>query len=466
MKKGKCYIGTAVSVAYPNRAVVRVTQSDDPEDIGRIVTVKNVIPGRQIRFLVNKNRKDNPSGIYKETIAKSPLETEEACPHYGDCGGCLYQPVGYDRQLELKEKQVRKLLDGAVRTPYTFEGILPSPDREFYRNKMEFTFGDSVKDGPLVVGLHRANSMYDVIPAEGCRLCSPDFTFVLQAVTETAHRLGLSFYKKMTFTGYLRHLLVRRSHTTGDIMVDIVTSGQEKHDLKPFVEAILAREKDMQGQISGILHTTNDSTADKVTDEATEVLYGRPELTETVLGLNFTITPFSFFQTNTAGAEVLYSKVREYVGSTDGKVLYDLYSGTGTIAQILAPVAKEVIGVEIVPEAVEAAKDNARRNGLANCRFLTGDVLKVLDEITERPDIIVLDPPRDGVHPKALQHILSYGVDHIIYVSCKPTSLARDLGLIQDMGYHVVKAACVDLFPSTTGVETCCLLEKAGGSDV
>ncbi|MGI5989566.1 MAG: 23S rRNA (uracil(1939)-C(5))-methyltransferase RlmD [Lachnospiraceae bacterium] len=460
MKKGKYYIGTAESVAYPNRAAVRVTGSDDPEDIGRIVTVKNVIPGRQIRFLVNKNRKDNPSGICKETIAKSPLETQMPCPHYGDCGGCLYQPVGYDKQLEIKENQVRKLLDGAVREPYMFEGILPSPDREYYRNKMEFTFGDSVKDGPLVVGLHRANSMYDVISAEGCRLCSPDFSVILQAVTQTAHRLNLSFYKKMTFKGYLRHLLVRRSHTNGGIMVDIVTSGQEQHDLTPFVEDILARGDELEGHISGILHTTNDSTADKVTDEATEVLYGRPELTETVLGLDFTITPFSFFQTNTAGAEVLYRKVREYVGGTEGKVLYDLYSGTGTIAQILAPVAREVIGVEIVPEAVMAAKENAARNGLGNCRFLTGDVLKVLDEIDEKPDIIVLDPPRDGVHPKALQHILSYGVDHIIYVSCKPTSLARDLGMIQDMGYRLVKAACVDLFPSTTGVETVCLLSS------
>ncbi len=460
MKKGKCYIGTAGTVGYPNRTAVTVTESDDPEDIGRIVTVKNVIPGRKIRFLVNKNRRDNPSGICRETLENSPLETETPCPHFGDCGGCLYQTVGYDKQLELKKNQVKKLLDGAVREPYLFEGIYGSPEPEFYRNKMEFTFGDSVKDGPLVLGLHRAGSMYDVIPADGCRLVSPDVSLIVRAVTETARRLNLPFYQKKTFTGYLRHMLVRRSCTTGDIMVDIVTSSQKEQDLRPFVEAILDCEGQMQGKVSGILHTTNDSTADKVTDEATEVLYGRPEITESVLGLTFTITPFSFFQTNTAGAEVLYSKVREYAGSIDGQVLFDLYSGTGTIAQILAPVAKKVIGVEIVPEAVQAAKANAARNGLDNCTFLTGDVLKVLDEIKEHPDSIVLDPPRDGVHPKALAHILNYGVEHIIYVSCKPTSLTRDLEMIQDAGYKLEKAACVDLFPSTTGIETVALLSR------
>lgn len=461
MKKGNFYTGIAGEVAYPNRTAVKVTESEDPEDVGRTVTVKNVIPGRKIRFLLNKNRRDNPSGICREVLERSPLETQTPCPHFGDCGGCLYQTVGYEKQLELKRNQVKKLLDGAVRTPCRFEGILPSPEPEFYRNKMEFTFGDSVKDGPLVLGLHRANSMYDVIPADGCRLVSPDVSLILQAVTDTAKKLGLSFYQKKTFTGYLRHLLVRRSHTTGGIMADIVTSGQEQHDLRPFVDAILACGLQMEGHVSGILHTTNDSTADKVTDEATEVLYGRPEITETVLGLTFTITPFSFFQTNTAGAEVLYSKVREYAGSVDGQVLFDLYSGTGTIAQILAPVAKEVVGVEIVPEAVRAAKDNAARNGLTNCTFLTGDVLKVLDGIAQRPDSIILDPPRDGVHPKALQHILNYGVQHIIYVSCKPTSLVRDLSAIQDAGYRLEKVCCVDLFPSTTGVETIGLLSRS-----
>ena len=179
-----------------------------------------------------------------------------------------------------------------------------------------------------------------------------------------------------------------------------------------------------------------------------------------MLGLQFRISTFSFFQTNSLGAEVLYSKAREYVGETKDKVIFDLYSGTGTIAQILAPVAKQVIGVEIVEEAVEAAKENALRNGLSNVSFIAGDVLKKLDEITEKPDLIVLDPPRDGIHPKALTKIMEYGVDHLVYISCKPTSLARDLVVLQEHGYRLEKACCVDMFAFTSGVETVALLRR------
>lgn len=186
---------------------------------------------------------------------------------------------------------------------------------------------------------------------------------------------------------------------------------------------------------------------------------------EELLGLKFKITPFSFFQTNSLGAEVLYETAREYIGDTKGRKVFDLYSGTGTIAQILAPAAEHVTGVEIVEEAVEAAKINAQRNGLTNCDFIAGDVLKVLDTLEERPDLIVLDPPRDGIHPKALPKIIKYGVDHMVYISCKPTSLARDLVVLQAGGYTAKRICCVDMFPATTGIETVCLLEKQKSAD-
>ena len=179
-----------------------------------------------------------------------------------------------------------------------------------------------------------------------------------------------------------------------------------------------------------------------------------------MLGLRFKISTFSFFQPNSLAAEVLYSVVRQYIGDTKDKVVFDLYSGTGTIAQILAPVAKKVVGVEIVEEAVEAAKVNAKLNGLDNCTFWAGDVLKVIDELGEVPDLIMLDPPRDGVNPKALMKILNFGVDRLVYIACKPTSLARDLEMIQGRGYKVEKIACVDLFPNTVHIETVCLLSK------
>ena len=213
------------------------------------------------------------------------------------------------------------------------------------------------------------------------------------------------------------------------------------------------------GRFKGVLHTKNDSVADVVKNEGTEVLYGDSYFYEELLGLKFKITPFSFFQTNSLGAEVLYETAREFIlgddkDSLNGKTVYDLYSGTGTIAQLMAPVCKEVVGVEIVEEAVCAAKENAALNGLDNCKFIAGDVLKVLDEIEEKPDYIILDPPRDGIHPKAIGKIIEYGVENMVYISCKPTSLARDLQIFMDRGYRVEKICCVDMFPNTYHVET------------
>ena len=225
----------------------------------------------------------------------------------------------------------------------------------------------------------------------------------------------------------------------------------------PLVQEVL--ELPLEGKVVGFLHIVNDSLADVVKSDETKVLYGQDYFYEELLGLKFKITPFSFFQTNSLGAEVLYSTAREFVGETKDRIIFDLYSGTGTIAQILAPVAKEVIGVEIVEEAVVAARENAKANGLTNCSFLAGDVLKVIDEIEEKPDFIVLDPPREGIHPKALPKIVqAYGCERMLYISCKPTSLARDLVEFAKYGYRVEKVCCVDMFPETVHCETVVLL--------
>ena len=259
--------------------------------------------------------------------------------------------------------------------------------------------------------------------------------------------------------GYLRHLLVRRAENTGEILVNLVTTSQEEWDLMPLVQEVLGLP--LEGKVVGFLHIINDSLADIVKSDETKVLYGQDYFYEELLGLKFKITPFSFFQTNSLGAEVLYSTAREFVGETKDRTIFDLYSGTGTIAQILAPVAKEVIGVEIVEEAVTAAKENAEANGLTNCSFLAGDVLKVIDEIEEKPDFIVLDPPREGIHPKALPKIVDlYRCEKMLYISCKPTSLARDLVEFAKYGYRVEKVCCVDMFPGTVHCETVVLLSK------
>ena len=218
----------------------------------------------------------------------------------------------------------------------------------------------------------------------------------------------------------------------------------------------------LDGTIAGIRHTGSDSVADTVRSDRAVLLSGGEYIEERPLGLTFRITPLSFFQTNSRGAEVLYEAAREYIGDTKDKVVFDLYSGTGTIAQILAPVAKHVTGVEIVAEAVEAAIGNAQGNHLANCDFICGDVLKVVDELKEKPDMIVLDPPREGIHPKAMPKILRFGVDTIVYISCKATSLKNDLAALQAAGYRVKRCCTVDLFPGTVHVETVCLLTREG----
>lgn len=458
MKKGQIYEGIIERVDFPNKGIVFVAEEE------QYVTVKNGIPGQKIRFMINKFKRGNAEGRLLEVLEKSPLETREpVCSIFPACGGCMYQTMPYEEQVKMKEGQIRRIMDPVVKGEYVFEGVKHSPKEFHYRNKMEFSFGDEFKDGPLSLGLHKKGSTYDVLTAGDCQLVHEDMDKILLCVLNYFKERNVSYYKKMQHVGYLRHLLLRRGDTTGEILVNLVTTTQEEYDLTPLVEELLALE--LEGKIVGILHILNDSLSDVVKSDETRILYGQDFFYEKLLGLEFKITPFSFFQPNSKGAEVLYETVREYIGDIDNQVVFDLFSGTGTIGQVLAPVAKKVIGVEIIEEAVEAAKENAVRNGLSNCRFIAGDVFKVLDEIEEKPDVIVLDPPRDGIHPKALPKILNYGVDKIVYISCKMTSLARDLEMMQLAGYRVEKMTAVDQFCESVHVETVVLLSQRKADD-
>ena len=425
--------------------------------------VKNTVPGQKIRFSVNKIRKGKAEGRLLEVLKPSEKEIPSVCPHFGQCGGCTYQNLPYEEQLAMKESQIKKMMDEAVNGKYVWEGVKPSPVKQAYRNKMEFSFGDEYKDGPIALGMHKRGSFHDIVNVTDCQIVDEDYRKILDCTLEAARESGLLYYHRMRHTGYFRHLLVRKAVKTEEILVDLVTTTET--DAQAFLDTWVKKllELELDGKMAGILHTKNDSVADVVKDEGTEVLYGQDYFYEELLGLKFKITPFSFFQTNSLGAEVLYETAREYIGDINEKVIFDLYSGTGTIAQILAPVAKKVVGVEIVEEAVEAAKENAALNGLDNCTFWAGDVLKVIDELGEVPDLIMLDPPRDGVNPKALMKILNFGVDRLVYIACKPTSLARDLEMIQGRGYKVEKISCVDLFPNTYHVETVAVMSREHG---
>lgn len=446
MKKNECYRGEVRSLRFPNKGIVIAEGEETP------VLVKNTLPGQKITFRCKRLRRGRPEGLLLEVNEPSSLENQTPpCPHFGYCGGCAYQTMDYERQKQLKLEQVQDLLS-PVYPDFPLKDCLSSPDIWEYRNKMEFSFGDEQKGGPLTLGLHKKGSFYDILPVTDCRIVDEDFRLILQRTLAFFRERGLPFYHKMSREGILRHLLVRKARRTGEMIVALVTTSQGVVPVQEYKDMLLSLP--VQGSYAGLLHMINDSLSDVVRSEQTHVLYGREYFYEELSGIRFQISPFSFFQTNSAGAEVLYRTVVEYAGNVAGKVVFDLYSGTGTIAQMLAPAAKRAVGVEIVEEAVQAARENAKRNHLSNCTFLAGDVLKVLDELDELPDMIVLDPPREGVHPKALRKILAYSVREIVYVSCKPTSLARDMEEFLACGYRPVKAVCVDMFPWTRGVET------------
>lgn len=464
MKKNEFYEGMVTSLKFPNKGIVYV------EDEDAYVQVKNTLPGQRVRFQLKKVKKKRPEGNLTEVLVPSEIEKAvPPCPHFSECGGCAYQTLPYEEQKKLKLNQVKALLD-AVYPDFPLDECVESPRIWEYRNKMEFSFGDEVKDGPLTLGLHKRGSFYDIVSVPDCQIIDEDLRKVLKTTQDFFRnaKLGgksIDFYHKMRHEGVLRHLLVRKGLKTGEMLICLVTSSQGGIDsaegkqlLEKYKDTLLALET--TGTFAGILHMTNDSLSDVVKADAVDILYGKDYFYDELLGLRFRITPFSFFQTNSAGAEKLYSLAREYIGDLTGKKVYDLYSGTGTIAQVLAPVAKEVTGVEIVEEAVYAAAENAKENQLDNCTFLAGDVLTVLDELTEAPDAIVLDPPREGIHPKAIRKILDYGLSSFVYISCKPTSLARDLEVFLEYGYQPVRAKCVDMFPWTRGIETVVLLSQ------
>ena len=466
MKKGQVYEGVVERIDFPNKGIVKVGED--------VCVVKNALPGQKVTFSISKLRKGKAEGRLLQVTEQSPLECGSPCSHFGLCGGCTYLSFPYEEQLKIKEGQVKRLLDSVLldgQGAYHWEGIKASPAYFAYRNKMEFSFGDETKDGPLTLGMHKRGSFYDVLTVNDCRIVDEDYRKILTAVRDYFAERNVCFYHRLSHEGFLRHLLVRKAVKTGEILVALVTTTQRPwkaetaSGLQELIDGFctLLQGLSLDGTLTGVLHMENDSIADVVQSDKTRILYGKDYFYEELLGLKFRITSFSFFQTNSLGAEVLYETARSYIGKLSGgkeSVVFDLYSGTGTIAQLMAPVAGKVIGVEIVEEAVEAAKENAALNGLTNCEFLAGDVLKVLDDITEKPDFIILDPPRDGIHPKALPKIINYGVERIVYISCKPTSLVRDLAVFLENGYRVEKATAVDQFPWTANVETVILLSR------
>lgn len=451
-KKNEIIDGLIEKVKFPNKGIMYIEEERIP------VLVPDTFPGQKVRVRLQRKRKGTWEGRALEHLENPAHFVKPSCEYFGLCGGCAMQHLSYENQLEHKHEQVQTLLQNAGVTGYEDMGILGSPSEWAYRNKMEFSFGDACKDGPMTLGMHRKNSTFDIITVDGCKIVDEDFNMILRFVLRYAQSFNLPFYKKKIHEGFLRYLIVRRSETTGDLLINIVTTTQRDFDFTELANYLV--DLGTKGKIAGILHTYSDTLADAVKPDSTRVLYGKDAFTETILGLQFNISPYSFFQTNTKGAELLYKTALDMPQDITSKVVFDLYSGTGTIAQIMATKAKEVYGIEIVEEAVEKAKENAKLNDLTNCHFVAGDVLKEVENFHVKPELIVLDPPREGIHPKAIDKIIGFDAKELLYISCKPTSLARDLPVFEQAGYKVEKVCCVDMFPHTHHVETIAYLVK------
>src|SRR3712207_4052707 len=423
------------------------------------IKMKGGITGQKVRAVVKKSRADSGEVKQLELLEVSPIETAEVCRHFRQCGGCSILSVPYEKQLEIKKDQILELFDKAGIKDYEFLGINPSPSPIEYRNKMEYTFGDEYKDGPLSLGMHKVGRFIDIVTVDDCRIVDEDFKKIMTRTRDFFDEKGLPYYRSFNHQGYLRHLVVRKGENTGELMVNIVTSSQNDYNMKEYKEFLLAL--DLKGKLVSILHTVNDGLADAVQCDEMRVLYGREYFYEEVLGLRFKVSPFSFFQTNTKGAEALYTIARKFAGDKgDGKVVFDLYSGTGTIGQLMAKTARKVYGIELVEEAVLAANQNAVLNKLDNCEFIAGDVAKVVTSLPEKPELIIVDPPRAGILGNGVKDIAEFGAEEIVYVSCNPRSLVENIVEFEMRGYKLEKLELMDLFPNTPHCESVALLVK------
>lgn len=415
------------------------------------VRFKGGIEGQRVQVQVQKKKKTHYEAKIVQTVLPSHHEKRVPCKPFGECGGCTYQKMYYPEELAYKEAQLRELF-GEAGIDLTNFVIYPSPKDRAYRNKMEYTFGDAEKGGPLILGLHRRGYFYEIVDTDTCNIVDEDFETIRKATQAYFRELGTPYYRKGNHKGVLRHLVIRYSETKPNIVVHLVTSSQETVDANAYAELLLSLR--LYSKITGVIHTINDGLGDTVQSDLSTTIYGSPDIFEVVHGLEFRISPMSFFQTNTRGAELLYDRALAACGDLEGKLTLDLFSGTGTIGQIMAKHAKKVISIEIVEDAVEDAIENAKRNSIKNIRFICGDVLEAIETIWDKPDLIIVDPPRMGIHPRAIPKIARADCPKIVYISCNPITLVKDLEVFREWGYQVETIECVDMFPRTPHVET------------
>jgi 23S rRNA (uracil1939-C5)-methyltransferase len=438
------------SLAFGGNGVARLN--------GFVVFVRRGLPGDRVRARVTKVQRRHAEALAVEVLDPSPLRVDAPCRHYPACGGCRFQDLAYEAQLESKADQVRDSLVrlGGISEP-PLEEIVPAESIFHYRNKLEYSFTSTPEGASL--GFHRAGRWDEVLDIERCWLTTDLGNAVRLAVREWAREAGLQAYDQAGGTGFLRHLVYREGRNTGQVLVLLVTAKGQLHDADGLVAALRRIP-----EVRSIHHAVNETPAE-VTNLPTTVLWGEEAIEEELGGLRFRLRPTAFLQTNTAMAERIYELAVEFAALTGEETVWDLYCGIGSIGLTMAGQALTVWGVDISEESVACAIENAELNRVANAAFYAGDVGQAIEELKDRsgaPDVVVVDPPRAGLSGKAVRRLGRIGAPRIVYVSCNPTTLAGNVKqLAADWGYELLRARPVDMFPHTPHVETVALLERA-----
>ena len=438
---------------------------------GRVIFLTNAVPGDVVDVMTTKKRKAYFEGVATNFHTFSDRRTEPVCQHFGTCGGCKWQHMGYEHQLYFKQKEVENNLKriGNLELPDTTP-ILGSKEQYFYRNKMEFSFSDSrwltqkeinsdeEIDDRNALGFHIPGMWDKILDIKKCHLQQDPSNAIRLETKSFANKNGLTFFNPRKQEGLLRTLMIRTS-STGEIMVLIQFFEEDTKNR----ELLLNHLKETFPEITALLYVINSKGNDTIYDQEIICFSGRDHIFEEMEGLQFKINAKSFYQTNSAQAYELYKVTRDFAGLTGDELVYDLYTGTGTIAQFVSKKAKKVIGVESVPEAIEDAKANALHNNISNVDFYVGDMKNVFNDdfiaAHGQPDVIITDPPRDGMHKQVVEQLLQVAPPKIVYVSCNSATQARDLALMKEQ-YKVTKVQPVDMFPQTHHVENVVLLEK------
>ena len=437
---------------------------------GTVVFVEFAVPGDIVNVKVTKKKKNYMEGFILEIVKPSEDRLQPFCEHFGICGGCRWQPLPYDMQLKAKQQQVWDQLVriGHLEIP-DISPILPSDKTKYYRNKLEFTFSnkrwiynnedpDSLTDEErLGLGFHVGKFFDKVLDIKHCSLQPEPSNEIRLFIREYAISHNLEFYNIRENTGFLRNIIVRNNQV-GDVMLTVCFAYDDQDNIVPMLDAIAAEFP----QIKSLHYVINEKLNDSISDLDCILYKGEDAIWETMGKLKFKIGPKSFYQTNSEQAYKLYSVAKEFAALTGNEVVYDLYTGTGTIAQFISDKASKVIGIEYVKEAIEDARINAEANGITNCTFFDGDMKDILtaDFIKEhgKPEVMIIDPPRAGMHPDVVKVIMETAPERIVYVSCNPASQARDLAMMSPM-YEITAVQPVDMFPHTMHVENVCALK-------